>query len=136
MRNLALLATIFLASTAASAEADVLVRIQVFQEAADADPQTVPQGEASMTFETQAAPDGRFVSRTRLGKQTYELKGKVNRKADHPDLVSITFTDQGPDGQRQLSTSLMLKPNQPQAVGKSGDRKVVLTVVDAEEQSG
>ena len=137
MRTLPLLATIFTALIATSVDADVVVRVQVFQEAADADPQAVPQGEASMTLETQATAGGRFLSRTRLGKQTTELKGSVKRGDDGgADRVNITFTEQAPGEQRSLSTTLMLKPDQPHLVGKSGERKVVLTIVNAPEERG
>ena len=137
MRRLALLATIFTALIAASVDADVVVRVQVFHEAADADPLAVPQGEASMTLETQATAGGRFLSRSRLGKQTIELKGSIKRDGDDgTDRVSVTFSEQAPGEQRQLGTSLMLKPDQPHVVGKSGERKVVLTILKAAEERG
>ena len=134
MNKLALLAMILTGAMTAAANADIVVRVQVFHEAEDADPQAVPQGEASMTLETQATAAGRFLSRTRLGKQTIELKGNVKHGDDGTDRVSITFTEQAPGEQRQLSTSLMLKPDQPHVVGKAGDRKVVLTILKAEDE--
>jgi hypothetical protein len=83
------------------ASADVIVRVQVFEEKAKTPAATQPasaapnrqQSDAALTVETSAPVGGSFLARTSSDQHTVELKGSVKQNGSDPYSVRVKFSD-------------------------------------------
>jgi hypothetical protein len=111
-----------------SARGDVVVRVQV----TEPNQQAGAAAAAALTVETLAGTNGNFVAKTKLEKQTVELKGGVKQLDKGRYRVHVSFSNQGDGTAQQVSTIIELPMGKPQEIGglagAGGQRTVVLTL--------
>jgi hypothetical protein len=142
-------AVVFLATILAGgiASADVIVRVEMKDEKAEAPDKAPakapaaannpPRADADIRIETLADARGKFLARTRVGKQVIELKGSLKQNGKDGYRAAVSFSDQTDGrGQHQVSTNVELPLDKPHLIGKMlGDtvnRSILLTITNDE----
>jgi hypothetical protein len=95
-----------------------------------------------LTVETLAPAGGAFRSRTTLGERVVELKGSLKEGGGGHLRISVTFLDNAPGSNHEVTTNVMVTPGKAHVIGKlvggGRERSVVLIIVNdaAEDEAG
>jgi hypothetical protein len=129
--HVAVLAAALMLFGSAAARGDMLVRVHVTDSDHKADA-------PAMSVETLAGASGKFAAKSKLEKQTLELKGEVKKGDDKYYRLRVSFIKTGEAGVTEVTTNIVVQMNKPQEiggfVGTAGQMSVVLTLEDSPEK--